>query len=1228
MLKTLRRGWLAAEAACCALCLAVLTVVVGQAPAAAQVTPPSAHGIQAGWLLDLDTCARTGTADIMLHDSDLLARTSWIRMDFRGAGNSESSCDVRGAYASILTDLASLAPHIQVIGVLTKEFVLGAGLDVDPGVFASAAGNLACSDGYARVGVWEIWNEPSLAETRLEPARYADILTRSSRVVRDCGDLVITGGETDAVNYLRGVDSAISDQLGGYLGLGDAVDGIGIHMYPGAIAENETGHPPVTNYLTGLATYFGKPLYITEFSWEISDELSQAVQCHNLVNAFEVIEADWMPNIVRAAVWFTLQDFPLNDTVEKFGLYDPAWVPHSSRDGYVNGRCRPAPPSNPVVAVVSQSELRVTWTDNSDSETGFRVFNGIGYVTVAANSTSYVWRGLPATSYFCFSVKAFNAQGESVSTAYACGTTMHPSSDAVLRTTDCMQHELPANDDSSTGTVPLPFGVNFYGDTFESLYVNNNGNVTFDAPLSTYTPFGLAGTNRAIIAPFFADVDTRVGSTVHYGWGETTYAGHRAFCVNWVNVGYYSMHTDKLNSFQLVIVQREDAGPGDVDIVFNYDQIQWETGDASGGTGGLGGVSAAAGFSNGSGQPGTWYQLAGSLANGAFLDSSATGLANTSTDDEVPGRHAFRVRSGAAPQTAYVALGDSFQSGEGAGSYIAPTDSDVNRCHRSEHAYPQRLVDQHVVDLQLNFGACSGATIEHLSQGEVVPDHPPYNDGIAQLDRLDASTKLVTLGIGGNDLGFATRLGACVEATLLNPFSDFSCEQEFGEALRHDFEAFKANDRLGTVYRSVRERAPFARIVVVNYPRFFVAGGATEQTADEFCAAGMRRTDQRWVNALIKELDDYIAQTAGELGLQVVDLYDTPQGHELCGPSSEHFMNGIWLPRVESYHPNEYGHGLIADAVAAALRSPAPGELFNVLPDETLSYPFQVATTPSLAVATQWPGSDVVLSLTSPSGHTYTRSTNEPGVQHLLGPTFETYRIPNPEAGTWTATLYGARVAPHGEETRITVYTQPVPNAPPAAAFTHTFADRTVTVDAGPSHDPDGMLTEYVWDFGDGTTATGTQASHTYSTPGTYLVTLAVKDDRGAEAFASASSIITIPRYSFTGFGAPVNDPPTVNTMRAGQAVPLKFGIGGYFGLDILPNGSPASVQVGCDTNAPVDEIETTATPGNSTLSYDPVTGLYHYVWDTETSWADSCRRLDLTLNDGTTHQAIFRFRR
>jgi hypothetical protein len=215
---------------------------------------------------------------------------------------------------------------------------------------------------------------------------------------------------------------------------------------------------------------------------------------------------------------------------------------------------------------------------------------------------------------------------------------------AIKNLDGCNVNNIPANDDGSTGLVTLPFTLDFFGTNYSQLYVNNNGNVTFDAPQITYTPYSLLSTTHVIIAPFFADVDTRSGPLTTYG--STTYSGHPTFCVNWLGVGYFSQHTDKTDSFQLLLIDRSDIGPGDFDIMMNYNQIQWETGDASGGTGGLGGASARVGYSNGTT---TQFELPGSAVNGAFLDSASTGLAHNSRDSFLTGRYLYPVRNGGAP---------------------------------------------------------------------------------------------------------------------------------------------------------------------------------------------------------------------------------------------------------------------------------------------------------------------------------------------------------------------------------------------------------------------------------------------------------------------------------------------------------------------------------------------------------------------------------------------------
>ena len=208
--------------------------------------------------------------------------------------------------------------------------------------------------------------------------------------------------------------------------------------------------------------------------------------------------------------------------------------------------------------------------------------------------------------------------------------------------------QLPADDDGFSLAQALGFSVNFFGTTYTNTFASNNGYVTFDQGQGVYTPSGLGAgyTGSPIIAPFFADVDTRGAGSGLTSYGIGTYEGFQAFGVTWPAVGYYNGHTNKLDTFQVILTNRSDTGDGNFDIFFNYGSIQWETGDASGGSNGLGGTSAAAGFNAGSGNAaGTYFQLAGSLTSGAFLDGGSDAL-STGTNDGVAGQFEFQVRNG------------------------------------------------------------------------------------------------------------------------------------------------------------------------------------------------------------------------------------------------------------------------------------------------------------------------------------------------------------------------------------------------------------------------------------------------------------------------------------------------------------------------------------------------------------------------------------------------------
>ncbi len=165
------------------------------------------------------------------------------------------------------------------------------------------------------------------------------------------------------------------------------------------------------------------------------------------------------------------------------------------------------------------------------------------------------------------------------------------------------------SDDGSTPLITLPFSFCLYG-TFEPFfYINNNGNVSFDGPYSSFTSTGFPVSGFPMLAPFWADVDTRGG-----GLGAVWYkmTANRVVII-WDYVGYYSVHGDLRNTFELIFTDGTDPliGVGN-NVAFSYTTMQWTTGDASGGIGGFGGVPATVGVNKGDG---VLYALVGRFDN-------------------------------------------------------------------------------------------------------------------------------------------------------------------------------------------------------------------------------------------------------------------------------------------------------------------------------------------------------------------------------------------------------------------------------------------------------------------------------------------------------------------------------------------------------------------------------------------------------------------------------------
>jgi hypothetical protein len=247
---------------------------------------------------------------------------------------------------------------------------------------------------------------------------------------------------------------------------------------------------------------------------------------------------------------------------------------------------------------------------------------------------------------------------------------------AIRENSGFFANDLGPTDDGSTGPVPLGFEVTFFGANYTRVFVNNNGFVAFDRDVKTL--FSATKIDQRLFAVFFADVDTRGDAgtgTLHYG--QDTVDGRPAFGATWPAVGYYDRHDDKLDAFQIILVDREDTGAGHFDVECNYGTISWESGDRSdGGVDGVGGwPSAIVGYSDGVNPS----LFPGSGAPGTFLDSNpTTGLVHGQSQTNVLGRYVFQFRQTRVPDAA-------------SGADAAAPDSPVDRPPPSDASAPAAL---------------------------------------------------------------------------------------------------------------------------------------------------------------------------------------------------------------------------------------------------------------------------------------------------------------------------------------------------------------------------------------------------------------------------------------------------------------------------------------------------------------------------------------------------------
>jgi lysophospholipase L1-like esterase len=228
---------------------------------------------------------------------------------------------------------------------------------------------------------------------------------------------------------------------------------------------------------------------------------------------------------------------------------------------------------------------------------------------------------------------------------------------------------------------------------------------------------------------------------------------------------------------------------------------------------------------------------------------------------------AARAASGA---TIYAALGDSYSSGVGTGSYTLDS-----ACKRSVYAYPYLWTQRHA-GTTLSFVACSGAKTSDLLAN--------------QIQAVTTATDLVTMTIGGNDIGFANLIYQCT-------LSDCSSALD---STRTSLET-TLGSKLDAVFTTVKSHAaPGATIVVLGYPRIFSGAGC-------FSTLGISSTEETKANQLSDALDAVLATHAQKDGVTYQSAIGAFLGHAVC--SSSAWINGLNLfNTTESYHPNKAGH--------------------------------------------------------------------------------------------------------------------------------------------------------------------------------------------------------------------------------------------------------------------------------------------------------------------------------
>lgn len=251
----------------------------------------------------------------------------------------------------------------------------------------------------------------------------------------------------------------------------------------------------------------------------------------------------------------------------------------------------------------------------------------------------------------------------------------------------------------------------------------------------------------------------------------------------------------------------------------------------------------------------------------------------------------------------YVAMGDSV-----AAAPRVPQPAPPPGCQKSTNNYPSVLA-RRIKPASFTDVTCSGATTADITSRSQPTSSGPVPP---QIDAVNAGTTLVTITIGGNDVGLASDAAHCQAPSLDSP----PCKDRFViNGVDKVSAAIDAQVPVwGAMIDDVRAKAPTARIVLVGYPNYIRPGGCFDEQP-------VLPQDADYFQAKMNELDDRQQQVAAEKGISFFDTRPLSAGHDMCAPPNERYVEGFLTANPAApLHPNGLGSAAIGNALADYLR--------------------------------------------------------------------------------------------------------------------------------------------------------------------------------------------------------------------------------------------------------------------------------------------------------------------